>query len=98
MLSDCDVCQEFKSCTDVCDLMRHMVKEELLKFNGRPLFPERAAYTKPYKLSDREAALYKARDRLRARGVQPCRRAAERKRAGRPDGRADGHHGWLYAD
>ena len=46
--------------TDVSDLMRRMVKEELLKFDGRPLFPERAAYTKPYKLSDGEAALYKA--------------------------------------
>lgn len=45
---------------DVSDLMRRMVKEELLKFDGRPLFPERAAYTKPYKLSDAEAALYKA--------------------------------------
>jgi superfamily II DNA or RNA helicase len=45
---------------DVSDLMRRMVKEELLKFDGRPLFPERAAYTKPYKLSDGEAALYKA--------------------------------------
>lgn len=45
---------------DVSDLMRRMVKEELLKFDGRPLFPERFAYTKPYKLSPGEAALYKA--------------------------------------
>jgi SNF2 family DNA or RNA helicase len=42
---------------DVSDLMRRMVKEELLKFDGRPLFPERFAYTKPYKLSDGEARL-----------------------------------------
>jgi hypothetical protein len=27
---------------DVTDLMRRMVKEELLKFDGTPLFPERA--------------------------------------------------------
>ncbi len=46
--------------TDVSDLMRRMVKEGLLKFDGRPLFPERIAYTVPYKLSDAEAFLYKA--------------------------------------
>lgn len=44
---------------DVSDLMRRMVKEKLLKFDGRPLFPERIAYTVPYKLSDAEAMLYK---------------------------------------
>ena len=45
---------------DVSDLMRRMVKEELLKFDGTPLFPERRAYTVNYKLSDLEAALYDA--------------------------------------
>jgi SNF2 family DNA or RNA helicase len=45
---------------DVSDLMRRMVKESLLKFDSTPLFPERIAYTVPYKLSDAEAALYKA--------------------------------------
>src|SRR5579885_2119150 len=44
---------------DVSDLMRRMVKESLLKFDATPLFPERLAYTVPYKLSDAEAALYK---------------------------------------
>ena len=44
---------------DVKDLMRRMVKETLLKFDGRPLFPERIAYTVPYKLSEAEARLYK---------------------------------------
>ena len=39
--------------------MRRMVKENLLKFDGTPLFPERIAYTVPYKLSDAEAHLYK---------------------------------------
>ncbi len=39
--------------------MRRMVKEGLLKFDGTPLFPERIAYTVPYKLSDAEAQLYK---------------------------------------
>ncbi|HLE64209.1 MAG TPA: helicase-related protein, partial [Pyrinomonadaceae bacterium] len=45
---------------DASDLMRRMVKESLLKFDGTPLFPERIAYTVPYKLSDAEAHLYKA--------------------------------------
>jgi SNF2 family DNA or RNA helicase len=45
---------------DVSDLMRRMVKESLLKFDGTPLFPERIAYTVPYKLSEAEAHLYKA--------------------------------------
>lgn len=44
---------------DVSDLMRRMVKEKLLKFDGTPLFPERIANTVPYHLSDPEAALYK---------------------------------------
>ena len=44
---------------DVSDLMRRMVKENLLKFDGRPLFPERIAYSVPYKLTDAEARLYK---------------------------------------
>ncbi len=45
---------------DVSDLMRRMVKERLLRFDGRPLFPERIAYTVPYRLSDEEARLYEA--------------------------------------
>ncbi|MFZ0256746.1 MAG: helicase-related protein, partial [Gammaproteobacteria bacterium] len=43
---------------DVSDLMRRMVKEDLLKFDGTPLFPERRAYTANYRLSDLEAVLY----------------------------------------
>ncbi len=44
--------------TDTSDLMRRMVKEQLLKFDGTPLFPERRAYTVNYPLSDLEANLY----------------------------------------
>jgi len=39
-------------------LMRRLVKEQMVKFDGTPLFPERWAYTVSYKLSDSEAALY----------------------------------------
>ncbi|MHB1752167.1 MAG: helicase-related protein [Acidiferrobacter sp.] len=45
---------------DVSDLMRRMVKEDLLKFDGTRLFPDRRARTVNYKLSDPEAALYAA--------------------------------------
>ncbi|HOK66511.1 MAG TPA: SNF2-related protein [Anaerohalosphaeraceae bacterium] len=45
--------------SDVSDLMRRMLKEQLVRFDGRPLFPERRAYTVCYKLSDSEAQLYK---------------------------------------
>lgn len=45
---------------DVSDLMRRMVKEEMLRFDGTHLFPERRARTANYKLSDLEAALYSA--------------------------------------
>jgi SNF2 family DNA or RNA helicase len=45
---------------DVSDLMRRMIKEDLLKFDATPLFPERLAYTVPYKLSPPEARLYRA--------------------------------------
>jgi superfamily II DNA or RNA helicase len=45
---------------DISDLMRRLTKEQLLKFDGRPLFPERIAYTVNYTLSDAEAALYEA--------------------------------------
>ena len=46
--------------TDASDLMRRMVKEDLLKFDGRPLFPQRIATTVPYRLSESEASLYAA--------------------------------------
>jgi SNF2 family DNA or RNA helicase len=45
---------------DVTDRMRRMVKEDMLRFDGTRLFPERRAYTTNYKLSDPEAALYAA--------------------------------------
>src|SRR6202022_3543804 len=45
---------------DASDLMRRMVKESLLKFDGTPLFPERIAYAVRYKLSEPGAPLYQA--------------------------------------
>ncbi|MCD8317262.1 MAG: SNF2-related protein [Eggerthellaceae bacterium] len=45
---------------DLSDVMRRLIKEELVKFDGRPLFPERLAYTVNYSLSPTESALYDA--------------------------------------
>ena len=45
---------------DAGDLLRRLTKEELLRFDGRPLFPERRAHTVRYALSGGEAALYAA--------------------------------------
>lgn len=43
---------------DTKDLMRRLVKEQLVRFDGSKLFPERRAYTVNYELSDLEAHLY----------------------------------------
>ena len=45
---------------ETSDLMRRMVKEDMVTFEGKPLFQERKAYTINYTLSDLEAALYEA--------------------------------------
>lgn len=45
-----------KTVTD--GLMRRMVKEDLLTFEGKPLFPERIAETVEYDLSEAEQSLY----------------------------------------
>ncbi len=44
---------------DTSDLMRRLVKEKLLKFDGTRLFPERRAASPTYPLSDDEMLLYK---------------------------------------
>lgn len=45
--------------SDVSDVMRRMVKEQLVTMEGKPLFPERFAYTVDYTLSTEEADLYR---------------------------------------
>lgn len=45
---------------DVSDMMRRLTKEELYRFDGTKLFPERRAYTASYALSPAEADLYQA--------------------------------------
>ncbi|MDL2077649.1 helicase-related protein [Streptomyces sp. GXMU-J15] len=43
---------------DATGLMRRMIKEDLLTFDGKKLFPQRRAYTVPYELSPAEQELY----------------------------------------
>jgi SNF2 domain-containing protein len=45
---------------DVSDMLRRLIKEELYRMDGTPLFPERRAYTAGYALSPEEVALYQA--------------------------------------
>ena len=45
---------------DPSDMMRRLTKEELRRFNGSALFPERRAYTVAYSLSPGEDELYEA--------------------------------------
>lgn len=63
---------------NVSDIMRRMVKEQMIKFDGTRLFPERWAYTVNYKLSDNEAALYsRVTDYVREEMNRADRLAAE---------------------
>jgi len=41
-------------------MMRRLIKEELYRMDGTPLFPERRAYTAGYALSPEEVDLYQA--------------------------------------
>ncbi|MFB8229434.1 helicase-related protein [Cellulosimicrobium sp. NPDC055967] len=47
-----------KKTADTTGIMRRMVKEDLLTFDGRRLFPERIAETVPYELTHAEKQLY----------------------------------------
>lgn len=46
--------------SDVNDLMRRMIKERLLTFEGTRLFPERRATSVNYRLSSKELSLYES--------------------------------------
>ena len=67
---------------DTSDLMRRMVKEDLLKFDGTPLFPERRAYTASYELSPKEADLYDAVTSYVRDGMNRLEKLRDGKRKG----------------
>jgi superfamily II DNA or RNA helicase len=50
--------QEKVHTADTSGVMRRMVKEDLLTFEGKPLFPERVAETVPYEFTELEQDLY----------------------------------------
>ena len=60
--------------------MRRLVKEDMLKFDGKPLFPERLAYTVNYTLSSAENDLY---DRVTAYVREEFNRAERLENEGR---------------
>ncbi|MEU3630904.1 helicase-related protein [Streptomyces fradiae] len=64
---------------DTGGLMRRMVKEELLTFEGKPLFPERIAESVKYDLSPGERDLYEA---VTAYVREQMNRAEQLKREG----------------
>ena len=67
---------------DASDMMRRMVKEGLLRFDGTPLFPERIAHTLPYHLSDDEARLYSEVTNYVREEFNRAERAENKKRFG----------------
>jgi len=50
---------------DVTDLMQRTVKEEMLRFDGTKLFPDRRAMTANYKLSYLDSCTLRCGHRLR---------------------------------
>jgi superfamily II DNA or RNA helicase len=70
-----------KQKTDVTDIMRRLVKEELLTFAGKPLFPERIAYTLKYELSGPEMDLYNKVTEYVRTGFDKAQKVLDPKRA-----------------
>jgi len=66
---------------DVSDIMRRLVKEELLSFEGKPLFPERIATTLKYELSDSEMELYNKVTEYVRNGFDKAQKVLDPKRA-----------------
>ncbi len=63
----------------VDDLMRRYVKENLLTFEGKKLFPERIATTARYELNPLEMALYKAVTHYVTEGMNRAERLQKEK-------------------
>jgi superfamily II DNA or RNA helicase len=65
---------------DTSGLMRRMVKEDLLTFDGRPLFPERIAQTVPYDLTAEEQNLYERVTAYVREGMNRAERLEDKRR------------------
>lgn len=67
--------------TDTKQYMRRMIKEDLLTFEGKPLFPERVAETVPYELTAAEQALYEQVTDYVREGMNRAERLDGRRRS-----------------
>ncbi|UVS78195.1 helicase-related protein [Actinokineospora sp. UTMC 2448] len=65
---------------DTKGFMRRMVKEDLLTFEGKPLFPERIAQTVPYELTAREQDLYERVTEYVREGMNRAERLGDTRR------------------
>ena len=66
---------------DVEDIMRRLVKEELLTFDEKPLFPDRWAHTLKYELSEPEMELYNKVTNYVRTGFDKAEKVLDPKRA-----------------
>ncbi len=69
-----------KASVDTSDVMRRMVKEDLLTFEGRRLFPERIAETVPYELTSAEYDLYEQVTNYVREGMNRAERVGGKRR------------------
>src|SRR5690606_19708524 len=65
---------------DTSGLMRRMIKEDLLTFDGKPLFPERIAQTVPYQLTADEQELYQHVTEYVREGMNRAARLDDKRR------------------
>ncbi|GIH72001.1 helicase-related protein [Sphaerimonospora thailandensis] len=65
---------------DTTGFMRRMVKEDLLTFDGKPLFPERIAQTVPYELTEDEQDLYERVTEYVREGMNRAARLDDKRR------------------
>ena len=65
---------------DTTGFMRRMVKEDLLTFEGKPLFPERIAQTVPYELTEDEQDLYERVTAYVREGMNRAARLDDKRR------------------
>ncbi len=68
--------------SDVTDLMRRLLKEQLVRFDGTPLFPARHAYTVRYELSELELRLYEEVTTYVREGFNRAEAIADERRRG----------------
>jgi superfamily II DNA or RNA helicase len=65
---------------DTSGIMRRMIKEDLLTFEGRRLFPERIAETVPYRLTELEYDLYERVTSYVREGMNRAERIGDKRK------------------